>query len=166
MKSMKTPGLVAALLIGLLPAAAEAREPKASRHAADDHDYVNKEIPGGASVWHCWYDGAVSIQCRLGEPAAAPAGVATAVDPRLPEIVHKVWHQAAELAGSAVAIPLHTIPFDMAMTGRLAEAVMCGGATQPCGIVFARSKARLSETLQRREVELAARRLGGLVLAD
>lgn len=163
MKAMKTP-IAAALLLGLL-SAAEAREPKASRQAAADHDYVNQEIPEGASVWHCWYDGAVSIRCRLGE-AAAVRVEAAAVDPRLPEVVRKVWSNAADLAGSVVTIPLHNVPFDMAMTGRLAAAVMCGGATQPCGIVFARSEARLVETLQRREVELAARRLGGLALAD
>lgn len=162
---MNKPGaIVVAALLGLLAVAAEARDPRPPREAVDD--YVNQDIPQGANVWHCWYDGAVSVRCRLGEAAAAPAAGDAATDPRLPGFVSKVWHRAAELAGSIVEIPLHTVPFDMAMTGRLANAVMCGAAAQPCGIVFARSEARLAEVLRRREIELAARRLGGLARAD
>lgn len=165
MTAMKSPILVAlALTIGSVAAVAEARGPKLDREAVDD--YVNQEIPAGANVWHCWYDGGFAVRCRLGEAATSPASDKPASNARLPELVHKVWHDAAELAGSVVAIPLHTLPFDMAMTGRLANAVMCGGATQPCGIVFARSERLLSEALRRREIDLAARRLGGLALAD
>lgn len=162
MTALKTPVIVALALT--VAAVAEARGPKLDHEAADD--YVNQDIPEGANVWHCWYDGAFSVRCRLGQAAAAPAGDTPAVDARLPDVVHKVWHDPAGLAGSVVAIPLHTIPFDMAMTGRLANAVMCGGTTQPCGIVFGRSETRLSEAVRRREVQLAARRFGGLALAE
>lgn len=162
MATLKTPVFVALALT--VAAVAEARGPKVDREAVDD--YVNQDIPAGANVWHCWYDGGFSVRCRLGEAVAAPAGDKPVIDARLPEVVHKVWHDPAELAGSVVAIPLHTIPFDMAMTGRLANAVMCGGTTQPCGIVFGRSETQLSEAVRRREVQLAARRFGGLALAE
>ena len=160
----KSGAIVAAALLGLLAVAAEARDPRAPRETIDD--YVNHDIPEGANVWHCWYDGAVAVRCRLSEAAAAPAAGNAATDPRLPGFVSKVWHRAAELAGSIVEIPLHTVPFDMAMTGRLANSIMCGGSADPCGIVFARSEVRLAEALHRREIELAARRLGGLARAD
>lgn len=156
--------LVVAALVGLTAAAAQAREPRTARAAIDD--YADHDLPQGANIWHCWYDGAVSIRCRLGEAAVAPAAGKPGVDPRLPGFMRKVWQQAAELAGSVVVIPLHTVPFDMAMTGRLASAVMCGGATQPCGVVFARNEALLAEALERRASESAARRLAGLALAD
>lgn len=164
MIATRKPIVVVALMIGFATATVEARGPKLDREAVDD--YVNQDIPEGANVWHCWYDGGFAVHCRLGEAATTPARDKPAGNARLPELVHKVWHDAAELAGSVVAIPLHTLPFDMAMTGRLANAVMCGGATQPCGIVFARSEGLLSEALRRREGALAARRLGGLALAD
>lgn len=154
---MRRAGIVFVMMAGLASGTAGAREP-----AADD--YVNQEIPEGANVWHCWYDGSVSVRCRLGEAAAVRVDAAT--DPRLPEVVRKVWNQAADLADSVVTIPLHTVPFDMAMTGRLAAAVMCGGATQPCGIVFAPSESRLAAATALRQTRIAARRLGGLALAD
>lgn len=165
---MKNIGLIVlAMLVGAFSTAAQARK---SQPVVEADDYVNKEISEAANVWHCWYDGAVSVRCRLGEAAErAPEKAAVAVpaaDPRLPDVVRMVWHKAAELADRIVTIPLHTIPFDMAMTGQLAEAVMCGGATQPCGVVFARSQALLADAVRRREVQLAARKFGRLALAD
>lgn len=165
---MKKAGLlVLAVLLGVLSSAAQARKPPPAALEADD--YVNKEIPEAANVWHCWYNGAASIRCRLGEladPAAGKAAAVAEIDSRLPDFVRKVWQKAADLADQIVNIPLHAIPFDMAMTGQLAEAVMCGGATQPCGVVFARSQALLADAVRRRDAQLAARRFGRLALAD
>ncbi len=156
---MRRAGILLVMMAGLASGTATARGP-----AVAVDEYVNLEIPEDATVWHCWYDGGVSVRCRLGEAAAVRAVAAT--DPRLPEAVHKVWNHAADLADSVVIIPLHTVPFDMAMTGRLAAAVMCGGTALPCGIVFASSPSRLAAAITLRQVKIAARRLGGLALAD
>jgi len=156
---MKRTGIVLVMMAELAWGTASARGP------IIPDEYVNLEIPEGATVWHCAYDGRVSVRCRLGEAGAVRLDAA-AVDPHMPEIVRKVWARPSDLAGSGVVIPLHNIPFDMVMTGRLAAAVMCGGATQPCGVVFASNESRLATAVALRQSVIAARRLGGLALAD
>lgn len=161
------------LLLSMIFTSAHARRAKAVPVEIPE-EYVNKVPPRNATVWYCWYDGNVHVQCKLGEVAqgedAAAAGAATqaasAVDPRLPGIVRQVWHQAASLVGVLIGIPLHTIPFDMSMTGQLAESVMCGGSSKPCGIIFANSATLLAQLVEARRDMLAIGNLGGFALAD
>ena len=169
---MRHLGIVLILvLLSMIVTSAHARRAKAVV-AEIPEEYVNKVPPSNATVWYCWYDGNVHVQCKLGEVAQGEgaSGVDTqavsAVDPRLPGIVRQVWHQAASLAGVLIGIPLHSIPFDMTMTGQLAESVMCGGASKPCGIIFAGSAALLAKLVDARNDMLAMGNLGGFAQID
>ena len=159
------------MLLSMIFTSAHARKAKAAP-AEIPEEYVNKVPPSNATVWYCWYDGHVHVQCKLGEVAQGEgaSGVDTqavsAVDPRLPGIVRKVWHQAASLAGVLIGIPLHSIPFDMGMTGELAESVMCGGSSKPCGIIFASSATLLAKLVDARNDMLAVANLGSLAQID
>ncbi|MBI5898531.1 MAG: hypothetical protein HZB40_04840 [Rhodocyclales bacterium] len=133
-------------------------------------DYVNKPLPDHATVWHCWYDDAVSILCRLGETART-ADVATgreapAADVRLPRIVKDIWQRPEKMVNAVITIPLHAIPFDMALTGQLADAAMCAGARAPCGVIFARNERLLAGFVQARERQIAARNATQIATAD
>lgn len=130
--------LILALFLGIQPA--QAKRGGKLPAAADFPKYQNKPIPFGATQWHCHYDGAIHIQCRL-----ATSGIAiqpVAVSARLPGVVDKILNHPDQLAGSVVAIPLHGVPFDMEMVGKLAEAVMCASRAA-CGIVFGENRAAL-----------------------
>ncbi len=159
------------MLLCMIFTSAHARKARAVS-AEIPEEYVNKVPPHNATVWYCWYDGHVHVQCKLGEVAqgeganSVDAQAVSAVDPRLPGIVRKVWHQAASLAGVLIGIPLHSIPFDMSMTGQLAESVMCGGSSKPCGIIFAGSATLLAKLVDARNDMLAIANLGSLAQID
>lgn len=163
---MKRIGLVIlALWVGMISAYAHARKPKPAVEVPQD--YVNQDLPDDANVWHCWYDGTVSVLCRIGETLTGDADASSSdadVDPRLPQIVSRIWRHATEMAGRIVAIPMHATPYDMASTGQLAESVMCGGSKVPCGIIFAANAALLSALVDKRRTLLVARRLNLLAL--
>ncbi len=150
-----------AMLICLVSDLAHARKVKVS--VDEPEDYVNKTLPEAGTVWHCWYDGNDAVLCRLGEsPADDDKALAEArpIDKRLPDVVRQIWQQAKQVAGRLVNIPLHTIPYDMALTGQLAESVMCSGATAPCGVIFAKNAVALAELVSLRNTQLAARSFG------
>jgi|JI10StandDraft_1071094.scaffolds.fasta_scaffold159369_2 hypothetical protein len=155
--------LVVALLlvVGTLSDAAHARK---ARFVADTGDnYVNKTLPDHATVWHCWYDGAAAILCRLGETienaATTATGAGPAVDARLPAIVKSIWRKPGEMLGALITIPMHTAPVDMTLPGQLADSVMCGGATQPCGVIFARDALSLARLVMDRALQASSRAL-------
>lgn len=154
--------VVLALVVGLISNLAHARK-LTPPHPLEPTDYINKELPDDAVVWHCWYAGNAVLKCRLGESDGVVAPTPT-VDARLPPVVGQIWHRAAELAQSIVSIPLYAIPFDMALTGQLAESVMCGGTRKPCGIIFAENLALLSVLVGQRNLQLAARRMKPLAM--
>ena len=161
--------VVLVVLLSMITSASHARKPKVVVEAVED--YVNKTLPEAGTVWHCWYDGGDSILCRLGEfEREAARGYAALppppVDSRLPDLVRKVWHQAHHLAGKIITIPLHTIPFDMALTGELAQAVMCRGASQACGVIFARNATLLTGLVDDRSRQIAAVQAQQLALND
>lgn len=128
--------LFLAFFINVEPVAAK----RVKAQPADPAQYQNKPIPPGATQWHCHYNGGGSILCNLASAGNRSENVS--VDPRLPRAVHDILNNPAELAGSLVSIPLHGVPYDMEMVGKLAEAVMCGRKTS-CGIVFGASHAEL-----------------------
>ena len=141
------------MLLSMFSEAAHARKPKVVADVSEE--YANKELPVNGTVWHCAYDGASGIDCVLGEArtegaTAVPAATSVSIDPKLPELVKSVWHNAAQLAGKVISIPLHTVPFDWSLTGQLAESVMCSGAKTPCGVIFAKSKVLLSALVTQR----------------
>ncbi len=152
---MKSFALVVLLMIlSMFTHSAHARKPKAVMNVAVD--YVNKPLLVGATVWYCAYDGGDAVQCLLGEAGDnISSGQSAQIDSRLPEIVRKVWTQASELVGKIIRIPLHTIPFDMELTGELAHSVMCGGATMVCGVLFANDTTKLSQLVETRSLQLA-----------
>lgn len=117
---------------------AEAKREKAQ--PAEPAKYQNKPLPLGATTWHCHYDGGSGILCNLASTGQAQFPVAVAE--RLPRLVHDILNKPEALTGSTVAVPLHTIPYDMEMVGKLAEAVMCG-AKPMCGIVFGENRSEL-----------------------
>lgn len=87
-------------------------------------------------VWHCWYDGKVTAFCDLGRvDDSADESAAGPVSSRLPEIVHTIAKKPARMRGNRVAIPLYSIPFDMASVRELATSVMCG-LRRDCAVRF------------------------------
>jgi hypothetical protein len=153
------------ILLSMVASSVHARKPKVLVEAGE---YVNKALPDEGTVWLCWYDGSQAIQCRPDEAMedegfrnSSPA--VARPDLRFPEIVSKAWNKASELAEKLVSIPLHTIPIDMALTGELAEAVICSGATKPCGVIFARNAGLLSDLVDMRNIQVARRMLTSLV---
>lgn len=128
--------LIVALVFGTQPA--QAKRTKAQ--PVDNPKYQNVPVPFGATKWHCHYDGGVRVLCRLASGGQDVEQVA--VSARLPEAVHQILNRPAELEGSLVSIPLLGVPFDMAMTGKLADAVMCG-AKAACGIIFGETRAEM-----------------------
>lgn len=160
--------VVLAVLIGMVSFSAQARKPRPVVEAAGE--YVNKPLPAGANVWYCRYDGEVAILCELGEIGdqgeGAGARPVAALDPRLPALVGTVWHRPAELAEAVITIPLHSLPYDMDYTGRLADAVMCGGSSAACGVLFASNAEGLAALVRQRTSQLAARKIGSLAMAE
>ena len=154
---MKYLALVVLLMIlSMFTHSAHARKPKA---------VVNKPLQVGSTVWYCTYDGGDAVQCLLGEVGSnVSSGQSAQIDSRLPEIVRKVWTQASELVGKVIRIPLHTIPFDMELTGELAHSVMCGGATMVCGVLFANNTTKLSQLVETRNLQLAVQSTGKLAM--
>ncbi len=156
------------LAIGMLSDAAHARKVKVVPDAGDD--YVNKTLPEHGTVWHCWYDGATSVLCRLGEAVRSATDSAAQsvapIDPRLPKSAQQLWQSPSTMAGALVTIPLHTIPFDIALTGRLADAVMCGGTKRPCGVIFGSSAAKLADLVMVRIRQLATGAPTRLAMSD
>lgn len=156
---MKQIGLVVlVMLVSMFTNSAHAFKDTLANQAAEE--YASGALPEAGTVWHCWYDGRISILCRLGESINEVAvgnsvQPETPVDSRLPGIVNTIWNQAAELAGELITIPLHVPPIDMAFTGELAESVMCDGAKAPCGIIFARNATVLASLVDKRNVQLA-----------
>lgn len=156
--------------IGMQCDAAHARKLRVVVNADAGDDYVNRALPDNGTVWHCWYDGGTAIRCRLGESFKAAietvGRAASAIDHRLPQIVKDIWRKPEAMSGKQVSIPLHTVPYDMALTGQLADAVMCGGANGPCGIIFARNPGLLVELVMDRARQLAARSLATVAMGD
>lgn len=95
------------------------------------------------TAWVCWYGGETLVYCLLqsaGPPqeAAVPA-VAPGVRP-LPVTVQAIRNAPASLEDQTIAIPLHTVPYDMDFVRQLTESVMCGG-NSACAVAFGRSYA-------------------------
>jgi len=99
-------------------------------------------------VWMCWYPGATTLACRLGdapEPSrlsSSAAGGTGELDVAVPEghvalppIVRTILHRPGELRGRRISIPLFTEPLDMDFAHELAHAVMCG-ANRNCDVRF------------------------------
>lgn len=104
-------------------------------------------------IWTCWYPGATSLACRLGdapEPSRLSSSSAPAAEERdvpvpeghagLPPIVRTILHRPVELRGRRISIPLFTAPLDMKFARELAHAVMCG-ANRNCDVRFVDSEA-------------------------
>lgn len=96
-------------------------------------------LAGEPTRWNCVYaptDGEF-IACQLlSTPVEGPA--ALPLPPghdRLPRLVKDIRSDPQALDQKTVVIPLHNTPIDMARTGQLARAVMCG--TRPdCEVAF------------------------------
>ena len=147
------------MLLSMISETAHARKPKVVVDVIEE--YSNKELPANGTVWYCAYDGAAGINCLLGETRAdaqmaTGSATSTTIDSRLPELVRTVWHNASQLAGKVITIPMHTVPFDWPLVGELAESVMCGGTKTPCGVIFAKSKVFLSAMVSQRKQQFAA----------
>lgn len=90
--------------------------------------------------WACWYAPSdLQIRCLLVQaPADADARrseVARQADSRLPALVHEIWGDPGQLAGTRIRIPLWNVPYDMKFARELAESVMCG-VVEKCGVLF------------------------------
>lgn len=89
--------------------------------------------------WNCVYAPSEGefIACQLVSTpvegvAARPA---VAGHERLPKLVREIRDDPQSVDDRTIVIPLHNAPIDMALTGRLARAVMCG--TRPdCEVAF------------------------------
>jgi hypothetical protein len=130
-------------------------------HVPESDEYINKQLPDNGTVWHCWWDGAETIQCKLGESSSdlqvlAAAQVKVTTDSRLPPLVHQIWDKP-DTVNRQITIPLGSVPYDMAFTGELAESVMCSGSKIPCGIIFGRNTRELAQAVIQRTQQLAAR---------
>lgn len=136
---------------------ADAARPNRIQAVVADPEYRNKPIAGDATVWYCSYDGKQSISCRLGDPGRRFALPMERVDPRLPTLIHDIWNSPQQLAGRRLSIPLHSVPFDFEMVGRLAESVMCGNR-DACGVIFASNLSRLEPLVRAFEHQRHARR--------
>lgn len=129
----------------------------------ESDEYINKQLPDDGTVWHCWWDGAETIQCKLGESSSnlqplASAQAAANKDSRLPQLVHQIWDKP-DTVDRQITIPLGSVPYDMAFTGELAESVMCSGSKIPCGIIFGRNTRELAQAVAQRAQLLAAKTL-------
>lgn len=127
----------------------------------ESDEYINKQLPDNGTVWHCWWDGAETIQCKLGESSSdlqvqATAQAKASTDSRLPPLVHQIWDKP-DTVNRQITIPLGSVPYDMAFTGELAESVMCSGSKIPCGIIFGRNTRELAVAVVQRTQQLAAR---------
>lgn len=129
--------LIVALVFGAQPA--QAKRVKVTL-SLDAPKYQNKRLSPDATQWHCHYNGGVRVLCRLAN--AGEVAMPVAVSAHLPEAVHWILNHPARVAEGLVSIPLLGVPFDMEMTGKLAEAVMCG-AKAACGIIFGETHAEL-----------------------
>ncbi|MBK8321304.1 MAG: hypothetical protein IPL06_00845 [Betaproteobacteria bacterium] len=94
---------------------------------------------GEPTRWNCVYaptDGEF-IACQLlSTPVVGPdARPAQAGHERLPRLVKDIRDDPQSLDRKTVVIPLHNTPIDMARTGQLARAVMCGTRTD-CEVAF------------------------------
>ncbi|WP_332675533.1 hypothetical protein [Aromatoleum sp.] len=109
---------------------------------------VAAQTPPQPVVWLCWYPGATTLACRLGD-APGPAGlsasaarVAEELDVPVPEgrvalppIVRTILRRPGDLRGRRISIPLFTEPLDMDFARELAYSVMCG-ANRNCEVRF------------------------------
>lgn len=160
------------LLIGLVilatccfaPADASAARPKRVQVASSDPEYRNKPIAIDSTVWYCAYDGQQAISCRLGDPGETSRLIQEQIDPRLPALAHGIRNQPGQLAGRIISIPLHTVPFDFEMVGKLAEAVMCG-SRNTCAVIFARNVVALAPLVRTFEHQRLARRDNSAVVS-
>jgi hypothetical protein len=89
--------------------------------------------------WNCMYAPSEGefIACQLvSTPVDGPvARPLPAGYERQPRLVRDIRDDPQALDAKTVVIPLHSTPIDMALTGRLARAVMCG--TRPdCEVAF------------------------------
>ncbi len=96
-------------------------------------------LAGESTRWNCFYAPGEGefIACQLvSTPVEGPAArPLPAGHERLPRLVRDIRDDPQALDAKTVVIPLHNAPIDMAMTGRLARAVMCG--TRPdCEVAF------------------------------
>lgn len=77
--------------------------------------------------WRCWYDQQVHVTCLIDSAPDTGAGpTAPALPADLPAIVRGLRQDPGAFKNRIVHIPLHAQPYDMAFTGQLAQAVMCG----------------------------------------
>lgn len=141
----------------LVPASAQANKLRTNTAAAEI-GYQNKPIATGATVWFCAYDGGAAIACWLGDAGKFDTRPeARLADPRLPALASDIRSSPTLFAARRVSIPLHTIPYDFALVGKLAEAIMCD-ESENCGVIFAEN----TETLQQLVASFANERLAAL----
>ena len=96
-------------------------------------------LAGEPTRWNCIYapaDGEF-IACQLlSTPVEGPAAQPLpASHERLPRLAKDIRDDPQSLDRKTVVIPLHNTPIDMARTGQLARAVMCGTRTD-CEVAF------------------------------
>ena len=96
-------------------------------------------VSGEPTRWNCVYapsDGEF-IACQLlSTPVEGPSALPLPAGiERLPRLVKDIRVDPQSFDQKTVVIPLHNTPIDMARTGQLARAVMCG--TRPdCEVAF------------------------------
>ena len=96
-------------------------------------------LAGEPTRWNCVYapsDGEF-IACQLvSAPVEGPvARSLPGGHERLPRLVRDIRDDPQSLDAKTVVIPLHNTPIDMALTGRLARAIMCG-SRPGCEVAF------------------------------
>jgi hypothetical protein len=88
------------------------------------------------TVWQCWYEGQGAIACVVEQVRNAPLQFAGAtLSPDVPEILRVLRENPASIRGRMVAIPLHTVPYDMNNVARLAQLTVCGNRPD-CQMTF------------------------------
>ena len=88
------------------------------------------------TVWRCWYEGQGVIACVVEQVRSAPLQLAGAsLSPGVPEILRVLREDPASIRGRMLAIPIHTVPYDMNNVARLAQLTVCGNRPD-CEMIF------------------------------
>ena len=144
--------MILAAVASLSPSDAEAARRRSSGSAdmppaiqEPEREHVNSAPSPSDIVWGCHWNGDSAVVCEL---LSSPEKIEPMkVDPRLPEVVSRI-RNAPESVKRSVAIPMHSVPYDMAFTGELAVSVMCG-ARNECSVIFGKNREKMSSEISR-----------------
>lgn len=108
-------------------------------------DVPDSPVAEPSTVWSCWYNGKLSILCRLtaapqasaapDDPALTPYDGANSPSIPLPPIVAQIREQPGQLRDQTITIPIYSPPIGSERVEQLADSVMCGGTTS-CRVDF------------------------------